>query len=203
MPREDLGKLLEGISLAVDGGRVRIRLPGDSLPGGAGAVGALATAAFGAYGRHVQRSTTGEARVNLAKMTALLEHAAAADGPPRNERVARPCPEPNCNAECVPRDFADVAGKAFLPAEGLWSCSGGGTTCTPDTAWSRMRFALTQPIRYQYCYAVWEEGGEVRLELAAFGDLDGDGVPSSFHRTGRMIDGAPVFGELVVRFEDE
>jgi hypothetical protein len=58
-------------------------------------------------------------------------------------------------------------------------------------------------MRFQYCWSASGAGDEARFRISAFGDQDGDGVPSVFYREGRILDGQPTVGPLAVENRDE
>ncbi len=67
-----------------------------------------------------------------------------------------------------------------------------------DPGWFALGFVMTERHYYQY-QAIGGAGFTVR----AFGDLDGDGIRSTFSNTGSMVLGEPQFGILDITNELE
>lgn len=134
-------------------------------------VGAISRAAAAAYERETTKSELlPEGTESTVPTQGLCLSAAAgvpAAGPPKNKKY-----QPSSAAGA---DFEDG---------------------DSETGWKCLRFAMTQPILYQYNYkagagyvAVAAGGvdpGAAGFEAAAIGDLDGDGTPSYFQRTGTI-----------------
>lgn len=70
-----------------------------------------------------------------------------------------------------------------------------------DPGWSALSFSASEPVRYAYSVTVDPAQGTVRIE--AVGDLDGDGIRSSFSQLGRRSGEAILWEELVVLDELE
>jgi len=192
-------------------------------------LGILAAIAIPLYMKFVQQSKTGEAEANLAKIASLVEQHYAKSGSqaasgtvipggtmllvskfPNTTRTAT-CAggagNPRTNGESVPRpaSTASVQKASYQPAINEWSCSSPAAGCTADTAWSQMKFEISSPIRYVYCYeANVTDPANQRFTVYATGDLDGDGVWSEWQRQGiSNADGAVTVGPMGVVNEDE
>jgi Tfp pilus assembly protein PilE len=181
-------------------------------------LGILAAIAIPLYMKFVQSAKAGEARLNLGKVASLLERyydsranqatsAVVTLGVSTTMIAQFPQNATNCatinGAVAVPRAIADVANKKYTPSEGDWFLNGGA-----NTAWSEIPFAITQPIAYQYCYAGTGVSNASIFTTGAFGDVDGDGVYSTFIRNGAVLCGAtggcaPAVGAIVVTNETE
>jgi prepilin-type N-terminal cleavage/methylation domain-containing protein len=183
-------------------------------------LGILAAIAIPLYMKFVQSSKAGEARLNLGKVASLLERyydaranqsdtIAVATGSlagmiasfPINDATG--CTTANASTEGVPRAIASVANAKYTPSETEWMRVG-----TVETAWSKIPFAITQPIAYQYCYSGTGTGTASVFTTGAFGDLDADTVYSSFRRAGAVLctgttGCAPSVGAIVVTNESE
>jgi type IV pilus assembly protein PilA len=65
-----------------------------------------------------------------------------------------------------------------------------------QTGWTCLRFSITDPQRYMYTYTASTDG----FSAIGNGDLDGDGVPSTFSMTGALSGGevivSPTFTEV-------
>jgi len=82
----------------------------------------------------------------------------------------------------VPADRRAVSGRKYQSSAGDWS------TATPNTAvgWYCLKFELDGPQSYQYEY----EATPTSFVARAHGDLNGNGVFSTFAISGRVVDGA-------------
>jgi hypothetical protein len=93
--------------------------------------------------------------------------------------------------------IAAVANTKYQAREADW------TNATTPTAWQQMHFAIAQPIQYLYCYGSANTGLTAQFTVWATGDLDGDGVYSSFWRIGTILDGKPTVGVVATLNDDE
>jgi type IV pilus assembly protein PilA len=84
-------------------------------------------------------------------------------------------------------------------------------TGTSRGGWRCLKFTVSSPIYYQYHY---NKGGDYldpssfslgpsAFEAAARGDIDGDGVPSLFTRTGKVDAGGSVVLSTALNIENE
>lgn len=93
-------------------------------------------------------------------------------------------------ARPVPASMAAVKGMKYQPS----SAPGADfNTGDADTGWECLKFTMTTPIYYRYQYhqgsgylAPSVAPGPKGFEASAQGDLDGDGTPSTFARTGAV-----------------
>lgn len=185
-------------------------------------LGILAAIAIPLYMKFVQSAKAGEARLNLGKIGSLSEayfnsrreggsNPAVTPGALLSMIAAFPrcgAVETDCAAGCgtdagngeqVPAlGVPAVTAQKFLPTEANWM----GAVGAP-TAWSRLPFAITQPIQYMYCYGGSFVGTASIFTSAAYGDIDGDTVVSTFKRLGTAVDGAPMVGPVAVLNETE
>jgi type IV pilus assembly protein PilA len=78
-----------------------------------------------------------------------------------------------------------------------------------DAGWKCLKFALNEPIYYQYLYVKGAGSGKTGadangFEISARGDLDGNGVTSFFGRGGQVRNGAVVVSsEIYIENEFE
>jgi hypothetical protein len=165
------------------------------------------------YREFMQESKVSEAGTNLDKIGFLAEEfytqrsrrmARGGIGDDRMAPVASFPHAPPCvqvpggefrrNGQQVPRDLSSIQAKNYQPTQADWEKGEGGEY----TAWYEMRWALTTPMRFGYCYEGVGEGMESKFTVWAFGDLDGDGVLSTYQRVGAVgPDGAPTVGPVV------
>ena len=81
-------------------------------------------------------------------------------------------------------------------------------TCTSDTAWDQMKFALQSPIRFLYCYESDSNPTGAAPEVQHFAvyasaDLNANNVWSQFKREGTDEGGQINLGPLAVINEGE
>jgi prepilin-type N-terminal cleavage/methylation domain-containing protein len=132
--------------------------------------GILASVAIPSYVRYVHRSETIEAAMNLRRMYDgavayyMSDHADNL-GIGQNKRF------PN---SCGPTPATPPKGHPLLVDQSAWA--------TPE--WSALSFGVTDPLRYSYTFDNnGETGAKAFSRMIAQGDLDGDGIPSTFFRT--------------------
>jgi len=194
-------------------------------------LGILAAIAIPLYMKFVQQSKTGEAQGNLGKIASLVEEYFAKTSSQSSSAAitlgsatlisrfpgtaaSTACTynatgAPTLNTEAVPRAPASVSGASYQPPSNLWFCLTPTAGCVHDTAWSQMKFEISSPIRYAYCYTSDSFGATTgaavqNFEVNAFGDVDGDTTWSRFQRIGiKNIDGSIQIGPLGVTNESE
>jgi hypothetical protein len=103
-----------------------------------------------------------------------------------------------------------VQARLYQPGRSDWRCSADrdSITCTSDTAWDQIKFALQSPIRYLYCYeSNSNPTGDVpaiqRFAVYASADLNANGAWSQFKREGTDEGGQINLGPLAVTNEGE
>ncbi len=138
-------------------------------------LGIMAAIAIPAFTKYVRRSKTSEARVELAKMFSAMsayhgEHGRCPGGLDGNAGLTPPI-SVNCNAgpkgRCVPGDGYPAA---------AWS---------DNEAWSAIGFDVPDSHYFHYDLR-WsqDESGACQFTAQAFGDLDDDGIFSTYERAG-------------------
>ena len=195
-------RLTSGLSFtaALEDDRVRLEL--DEING----IGVFA--AFGIYGvrRYLVRAKGAEARntINAMSRAAAAAYEREVLGP-NNTVLHHLCKSARPVPSAVPR------GKKYMPDPSRdWN------TGDADHGWRCLKFEVSEPQYYQYTYTVGgpykgpkrggPDPGPNGFEIAAEGDLDGDGVTSLFTRTGVVDPQAGVVRispELWVDKEDE
>ena len=143
-------------------------------------MGIFAAIAIPAFTKYMRRSKTSEARVNLAKMFDSVsnyysEHGKCPvyDGAQGQAGVTPPLSE-NCNEGEGGRCQAGGAGQAVY-AQTDW---------TANPAWSALGFEVRGQHYFHYDFQWTEKDGGCQFTAQAFGDLDDDGVFSTFERSG-------------------
>lgn len=142
-------------------------------------IGILAAVAIPAFMKYIRRSKTTEATMNIRKLFDSSvsyyeeEHATQA-----GLIVAKQFPLTN----------------AATP--GLGSCAGQpGGKCVPTPAlwatetWQALNFSVDDPFYYSYSYTSTGTDSTSQFTATANGDLNGDGVYSTFERLGTIVNG--------------
>jgi hypothetical protein len=149
-------------------------------------IGELVDSSTSAFTKYMQRSKTSEARVQLAKMfdaasayfneeqvargsvDAAVVHACPNDGRGEGETGITPPLSVDCSKGCEPTTYGMQ----------LW---------TDNPVWNGLNFQLEQRHYFHYNFK-WKNTpggfGACQFTAQAFGDLDGDGVYSTFERAG-------------------
>ena len=159
-----------------------LRLAGDAMVVAAG--GMLAAIAVPAFMKYTHRSKTLEATESIRSLQAAsLRYADAASH--RRSRKRFPA-----NAPRTPPTPACKDGKRLrhLPNAKTWS----------HPTWRALNFSVREPFLYQYEYV----SNATAFTARAIGDLDCDGVSSTFEITGTLgADGKPVGAEGIIQAE--
>lgn len=174
--------------------------------GGLGGIGAVL--ALSGMSKYLAASRSAEAK---SMVTAIGRAAVAAyDNGPIDPALP---PEPNsahrlCDtATPVPATLASVRGTKYRPspAPGVDFETGDSTT-----GWKCLRFSVSSPIHYRYRYTQGSgylvpslAPGVNGFEASAQGDLDADGVPSTFALTGKVEANGAIAVSTSIYTEDE
>ncbi len=143
-------------------------------------VGLLASVALPAFMRNARRAKTSEATVQINKLYVASRSYIMEDA------VARGSTTP------LAHQFPDTA--PLTPA--VSCCAFPGRKCPPSpaqwtlTTWDQLKFAVDDPHYYQYEYESTGTAGAgpgSRFTARALGDLDCDGVLSTFEMTGEWV----------------
>ena len=138
-------------------------------------VGVLSAVAIPSFVKYITRSKTAEARLNVEKMY-IGARIYFLDSNTRS---------PEMNA--VPAQFPNA--QAATPALGC--CSLGGGKCAPqntywDTpSWTALQFSMPDPHYYQYEFISRGTAAASEFTAQAVGDLDCDGLRSTYSMYGR------------------
>ena len=97
--------------------------------------------------------------------------------------------------------FAETGGYVAYRADltPTQSCCSAGGSCAPDAGvwaqppWSAMEFSIDDAHMFQYAY----ESDASHFLAAAVGDTNCDGKTVTYELRGEVVDGNPVFGEIV------
>lgn len=188
----------ELVHISRSGGGVHARV---SLGAGSGATalavtGVLAAVAVPSFLRYTQRAKISEVDVNLrqlvlASRSYFQEEHAGPDGAVTSCRFPDPAPCTPAGSPC------DHPGDRYPASAEAWS----------HPTWKALGFQIADPHRYQYCVESEGSGADARFTLVAHGDLDCDGVMSTFQRRlapdPAAAPGACELGEPTVYVEEE
>ncbi|WP_104986650.1 fimbiral protein pilA [Sorangium cellulosum] len=175
-------------------------------------LGILSALAIYGVSRYIASAKTAEAKNTIGAISraaaAAYEREATAQGLLGEETSAGQTANGLCtSAEPVPADIQDVAGVKYQPrlVPGMDFDTG-----TPASGWRCLKFSIAQPIYYQYHYnagsgyiASASAAGATGFESAARGDLDGDGVLSTFSRDGVVTPQGQLVLATQVQIENE
>lgn len=149
---------------------------GGMMAGFAG-VGMLAAIAIPSYVKYIAKSKATEARMLLRKMY---------DG----ARIYYLDPPADTNGAVASKFPSPSVGPTPPPG----TCCAQGGKCAPDAAlwdhptWRKLAFSVDDSHHYSYEYEVIDETSEIVVR--AYGDLDCDGVLSTFEMRGKIEEGA-------------
>ncbi len=149
------------------------------IPGAICTLGVLAAVAIPSYSRYVRRSKTSEAVGNIARIYA----AECSYFQMASERGAPQFLGAN------PTPASPASGTRYPPNPALW---------TSDPAWTALGFGIDSPHYYQYRVVTTGTGNNASFTVTATGDLDGDGVNSTFSRSASVINGEIVGTNLEI-----
>lgn len=160
-------------------GRAASRRLGSSV-GAVAAIGVLSAIAVPAFMKYVRRSKTSEAVINVRRMAegaVTFYHAERLD-PETGAVLPRRFPQgtPVTPARTACRNGESVK---IMPAPERWGAPG----------FVELGFSVEEPHFYQYEFISTGEGEDATFTARAIGDLNCDGVLSTFERTGRVVDG--------------
>ncbi len=138
-------------------------------------LGALAMYGLARYLRHSKTSEAMSATAAIAQAACVYYNESDANQPvgtkPDAAKAMRHFP-PSSRAS-VPANAADVRGKRFQSAIGDWATS----------PWKEMGFKISTPQFYAYSFESQGSGPTAQATAVAHGDLDGNGVTSTFRAT--------------------
>ncbi len=138
----------------------------------AGILGALGMYALGRYVRHAKTAEAVGSVQALAQAAAAYYNGSDASqptgAPEAAARAMRHFPPPS--RASVPADPRDVRGKRYQSAPADWSPS----------PWRELHFSIPQPQSYAYSFDSSGTGAQAASTAIAHGDLDGDGMTSSY-----------------------
>lgn len=177
--------LASSLKPVIDGNTLRLDF--DLLGGGingtmvVAGIGVLSAVAIPAFMKYIKKSKTAEGTQFLKKMSDAA-------------RVYYATPEiagTSLSASPQTKSFPASVG----PTPPLGTCCSMGEKCMPDAelwqhpTWQALDFAMRDPHYYSYEFKTENRNGVVSYTALAYGDLDCDGVYSTFSLYGQVVDG--------------
>ncbi len=164
-------------------------------------IGLLAAIAIPGYVRYVRRAKTAEAMGGIPLIFRGVQTYYQTEHTTRSGNVV------NSNlpdtSTPVPASLASVAGIQYVPAASDWD----------EATWQALNFNIASPMRFQFQYCKTSSGGAnacvatpdsgTSFEVYARGDLDGDGIPSTFIRAGIPGVGTDIAGGAGIFVDNE
>jgi type IV pilus assembly protein PilA len=150
-------------------------------------VGVLAALAIYGVRRYILNSKTAEARNSIGQMAKDASAAYNREGMSANVLtlgVSTGITNHLCGgaAATVPAGIGSVQGKKYQSSPSEWSAGSAGV------GWQCVKFSMQDPQYYVYGYAASGTAGvkDETFTATAQGDLDGNGVPSTFTLGGQI-----------------
>ena len=156
-----------------------VRLEGESGGMGVAIIGVAAAVAIPAFIKYQRKSMTAEARMNARRLfdsgvAYFHEEHVGADGAPLPPSFPASAPlTPGSPTEVFCKDGRSAPA---LPDPKVWA----------HPTWQALGFAPADPIRFAYQFESEGTGPDARFTARAIGDLDCDGVLSTFERIGTV-----------------
>ncbi len=156
-------------------------------------------APLASYGmsKYLRHSKTAEALTNVRIIAEGAKQSYAVERMPEGDAVLKPG-QANTPVHAFCKSAASPVPKVvstYGKTPVLESDWGGDD----DTGWRCLRFAIDVPIYYQYSYTATRDS----FEVVAHGDLNGDGVLSTFRIRGKAVDGEVTLAPIEIENEDE
>jgi type IV pilus assembly protein PilA len=151
-------------------------------------------AVMGIYGtrKYVANAKTAEAKNSLGQIakdaaSAYEREELSTDGTVKR----RICPSASAR---VPADPSMVRGRKYQSTAAEWQAD-----LAADAGFACLKFEMSSPQYFQYEYEATPTGFTAR----AFGDLNGDGVRSTFEIKGQLVDGRVVVSPTILEIDPE
>jgi type IV pilus assembly protein PilA len=152
-------------------------------------VGVLAALAIYGVRKYIANAKTAEARNSLGQMSKDASSAYAREGM-AGQVLALGATADISNKLClsstvlIPANATDIQGKKYQSSPAEWATDSSAL----HTGFSCLKFSMTDPQYYQYNYLSTGNTGQAgdTFTASAVGDLNGDGVTSTFAMTGAI-----------------
>jgi type IV pilus assembly protein PilA len=155
-------------------------------------LGILASVAIPAMIKYIRRAKTAEAVDKLAFLYRMSGTYASSD------RFTRGISGVGVGAQFPASDGPTPA----IPPAGIRASDPAGVWDASET-WQALAFAMAGPHYYAFEYASMGVGANAQFTARALGDLDGDGLLSTFERAGRLNANHDMEGSSGIYFERE
>jgi type IV pilus assembly protein PilA len=156
-------------------------------------IGILAAVAIPAFMKNARKAKTTEAVTNVKK---IYEGARSY----YEEEMAK-----RGSIVVLDKQFPRSVTAAMTPLAATCAGSAVNAKCTPaqwttdskadEPVWSSLKFQMTDPFYYHYAYNSTGVGGASKFDATAYGDLDTDGVMSTFEMSGSVQADGTVTGQ--------
>lgn len=152
-----------------------------------GGVGIMAV--LGIYGtrKYIANAKTAEAKNVLGQLGKDAVAAYEGEHLDRNGNVTRRlCPSASAR---VPADRTVISGRKYQSSAAEWTVDSGR-----NAGFACLKFEMSAPQYFQYEY----EATETSFVARAYGDMNGDGVFSTFELKGQIVDGRLVIAPSIL-----
>ena len=147
-------------------------------------IGILAAVAIPAFMKYIRRSKTSEATMNLRKLFDSSASYFSREHASRTGKIPeRQFPDPN---QLTPTTgfCSDNPAEKFVPMKTYWE----------SRTWQALNFALADPHYYKYQYASSGTDSASKFTARAIGDLNCNGIFSTFERIGTVDESLNIMG---------
>ena len=160
-------------------------------PIGPAIVGVMSAVAIPAFMKYIKRSKTSEATLNIQN----LFDGAVAYAHTRADKDSPIVPESTPLTPGNPTQFMCKNGQShkYQPTPATFE----------HPTWQALNFAITNPFFYAYQFESKNQGGKSMFTVRAVGDLDCDGILSTFERVGYMDELGNISGGTGLVTKDE
>ena len=153
-------------------------------------IGILAAVAIPAFMKYIRRSKTVEATMNVRK---LFDASVSYFEAEHADKTGNPI------AKQFPGSVGPSPGGAMPSSTGP-CCGNTGDKCKPSPtnftadSWSALNFSVDDPFYFVYNYVSAGTETSANFQAWAFGDLDCDGIASTYERSGSVMSDRSVSG---------
>jgi type IV pilus assembly protein PilA len=149
-------------------------------------IGILAAVAIPAFMKYIRRSKTVEATMNIRKLfDSSVSYFESEHSDKTGAIIARQFPTSVALSPTTGKCCTNKGGKC-APATGNFQDAAGG--------WSALNFSVDDPFYFQYEYDSSSTDTGSKFEAYAYGDLDCDGLYSTYMRNGSIMSDNSVTG---------
>jgi type IV pilus assembly protein PilA len=150
-------------------------------------IGILAAVAIPAFMKYIRRSKTVEATMNVRKMfDSSVSYYEAEHSNTTGQILAKQFPNPVGPSPGAKGSNCGNTGDKFAPNPANFQDAGG--------SWSALNFSVDDPFYFVYQYVSAGQDVAANFQAFAYGDLDCDGIFSTFMRNGVVLADRSVSG---------